>query len=393
MRGVLGYERPEGSPGIRNLVACIHTVECSSFVAQKIASVDSRIHSLGFPGCYANTYATRLMIALATHPNVGAVLLVSLGCEETDAGAMLSEIRRKGRPAEVLRIQQAGGTASSIEQGRQIVRRLLAEIDRTPRVEMAVRDLTIGTECGGSDATSGIAANPAVGYAFDLLNDAGATTIIEETLEMLGCADLIARRAATPEVAAALAATVEKAEKFSLHAGHFSISPGNHFGGLTTIEEKSMGAFVKCGTRPIQGLIKVGARPSGKGLYVLDSVPDPSSFTFGYSNPNDSEGILDLISCGAHLVVFTTGRGSVIGSVISPVLKVCGNPQTCARMAGDIDIDAGKIITGGATVAKVGEEIFEAVAATAAGKETASEQLGHREYCVPYKYQDTCSKS
>lgn len=393
MSGILGYKRPEGPPGIRNLVACIHTVECSSFVAQKIAAINPRVHSLGFPGCYGNAYATRLMIALARHPNVGAVLLVSLGCEETDAGAMVEQIRSQGRPAELLQIQQAGGTEPSIERGRQITQRLLEDLDRTPRVEMAIPDLTVGTECGGSDATSGIAANPAVGNAFDRLNDAGATTIIEETLEMMGCADLVASRAAAPDVAAHLRSAVKKAERFSRQAGHFSISTGNRFGGLTTIEEKSMGAFAKCGARPIRELIKVGERPRGKGLCVLDSVPDPSQFGFGYSNPNDSEGILDLISCGAHIVLFTTGRGSVIGSVISPVLKVCGNPLTCARMAGDIDIDAGRIITGAATVAEVGGEIFDAVLSTAAGEQTKSERLGHREYCIPYKHQDTCLNS
>lgn len=393
MSSILGYQRPEGPPGIRNLIACIHTVECSSFVAEKIASVDPRIHNLGFPGCYANAYASRLMVALATHPNVGAVLLVSLGCEETDASAMMEAIRRTGRPAEVLRIQQAGGTGPSIDRGREIVQRLLAGLDRTPRVEMTVSDLTVGTECGGSDATSGIAANPAVGHAFDMLHDSGATTIIEETLEMLGCSEIVAARAASPEVALQVQAAIEKAEKFSLRAGHFSIAPGNHFGGLTTIEEKSMGAFAKCGNRPIQGMLKVGERPAAKGLYVLDSVPDPSPFAFGYSNPNDSEGILDLIACGAHMVLFTTGRGSVIGSVISPVLKICGNPQTCARMAGDIDVDAGRIITGEVTVSEIGKEIFAAVLETAAGKETKSERLGHREYCIPYKHQDLCVNS
>jgi altronate dehydratase large subunit len=391
MKSILGYRRPEGPPGIRNHVLCIHTVECSSFVSEKIASIDSRVHSLGFPGCYSNTYASRLMAALATHPNVGAVLLVSLGCEGTDAGQMAEVIRNSGKPVEVLRIQEAGGTQPSIQQGRKIVASMLNRLEETPRVEMSVSDLTIGTECGGSDATSGIAANPAVGRAFDLLVDAGATVIIEETLEMLGCADIVAARGETAEVSSQLKEAVEKAEKFSLQIDQFSIAPGNHTGGLTTIEEKSMGAFAKCGTRPVRGVIKVAQRPSRNGLYVLDSVPDPSPFLFGYSNPNDSEGILDLISCGAHIVVFTTGRGSVIGSVISPVLKVCGNPKTYARMSEDMDVNAGRIITGEASVDDVGGEIFELIREVAAGKQTAPESLGHREYHIPYKSQDLCA--
>lgn len=390
MSPILGYQRREGMAGIRNLVACIHTVECSSFVAEKIAELSPRVHTLGFPGCYSSAYASRMMTALACHPNVGAVLLVSLGCEGTDAGSMAEAIRKSGRPVDIVRIQEAGGTERAIRHGRRIVEHMLEVLEETPRVEMSVSDLMIGTECGGSDATSGIAANPAVGHAFDMLVDAGATTIIEETLEMLGCAEIVASRAANTEVAVQLREAVRKAEKFSLQVDQFSIAPGNHHGGLTSIEEKSMGAFAKCGTRPIQGVIKVAQKPPNQGLYVLDSVPDPASFLFGYSNPNDSEGILDLISCGAHMVVFTTGRGSVIGSVISPVLKVCGNPKTYTRMSEDMDVNGGRIMTGEASVADMGEEIFNAVLEVAAGRQTKSEALGHREYCIPYKHQDLC---
>ncbi len=389
MDHILGYARPTGVPGIRNYVICIHTVECSSFVSQRIAEIDPRVQSVGFPGCYKNEYASRLMVALATHANVGAALLVSLGCEGTDASALADAIRATGRPVEVLRIQEAGGTEASIAQGRQIVARMLAEIETTPRVQLRVSDLIVGTECGGSDGTSGIAANPAIGHAFDLLVDAGATAIIEETLEMVGCRDIIARRAANPDVATQLSRAIEKAEHFSQQVGQFSIAPGNESGGLSTIEEKSMGAFMKCGSRDISGVIKVAEKPSGKGLFVLDSVPDPSAFLFGYSNPNDSEGILDLISSGAHLVVFATGRGSVIGSVISPVLKVCGNPKTYARMRGDMDVNAGRIITGEATLAEVGREIYDMILDVAAGKRTAAEILGHQEYCIPYKHQSS----
>ena len=391
MKESLGYHRQSGPPGIRNVVASIHTVECSSFVSQQIAAMDPRIHTLGFPGCYRNEYATRLMTALATHPNVGAVLLVSLGCEGTDAAAMADPIRASGRPVEVLRIQETGGTLPTVERGRAIVARMLEQLDRTPRVAMMAADLVVGTECGGSDATSGIAANPAVGRAFDLLVDAGGTAIIEETLEMVGLADIVARRGANAHVSCQVRAAVDKAERFSLQIDQFSIAPGNHEGGLTTIEEKSMGAFAKCGTRPIQGVIKVAQRPPGKGLYVLDSVPDPYPFLFGYSNPNDSEGILDLISCGAHVVAFTTGRGSVIGSAISPVVKVCGNPKTYARMSGDMDVNAGRIMMGEATLDEVGREIFDCILEVASGKPSKSEALGHREYFVPYKVQDLCA--
>jgi altronate hydrolase len=389
MKKISGYQRRNGI-GIRNYVLSIHTVECSSHVSQQIAAIDPRVQSAGFPGCYSNAYGARLMTALATHPNVGAVLLVSLGCEGTDAGEMASAIRESGRPVEVLRIQDVGGTLPAIAAGRVIVERMLDEIGRVPRVPMRVSDLVVGTECGGSDATSGIAANPAVGAAFDLLVDAGGTAIIEETLELVGCSEIIARRAAGPEAALRIRQAIEKAECFSMQADQFSIAPGNHAGGLTTIEEKSMGAFAKCGSRPVQDVIKVAQTPPGKGLFLLDSVPDPSPFPFGYSNPNDSEGIMALISCGSHMVVFTTGRGSVIGSVISPVLKVCGNPQTYARMSGDMDVNAGRIMTGETSVEEVGRDIFDRILSVAGGAETAAEKLGHREYCIPYKWQDMC---
>jgi len=225
----------------------------------------------------------------------------------------------------------------------------------------------------------------------DLLVDQGATALFEETLEMLGCEEIIAGRAATPQVAAGLQEVIRKAEAFAMQADQFSIAPGNYTGGLTTIEEKSMGAFAKSGTRPIQGIVQVSQRPPGPGLYLLDTVPDPSAFSFGYSNPNDSEGILALISCGAHVVLFTTGRGSVIGSVISPVLKVCGNPVTYARMAGDMDVNAGRIMTGAASVGEIGREIYDQVLHVAAGRQTAAERLGHREYCIPYKFQSGCA--
>ena len=391
MTKILGYRRSSGPPGIRNYLVCLYTVECSSFVSQKLAEMDPRVQSLGFPGCYRSAYASRLMTALATHPNVGGALLVSLGCEGTDASELCEAIRSAGRPVELLRIQDSGGTEGSIARGTEIVSRMLAELEQAPRVELSVADLTVGAECGGSDATSGIAANPAVGHAFDMLVDAGGTAIIEETLEALGCSDIAARRTEDAGVAAQLRQAIQKAERFSRQVDQSSIAPGNLSGGLTTIEEKSMGAFAKSGTRPFSGVLKVTQTPPTKGLFLLDTVPDSSPFLFGYSNMNDSEGILALISCGAHLVLFTTGRGSVIGSVISPVLKVCGNPRTYARMSGDMDVNAGRIIDGESTIAEVGREIYQSVVEVAAGKLTKAEVLGHREYCLPYKYQDLCT--
>ena len=168
----------------------------------------------------------------------------------------------------------------------------------------------------------------------------------------------------------------------------YSVSPGNFAGGLSTIEEKSMGAIAKSGSMPIQGVLKVSQTPPGKGLWLLDSVPDPHWMQFGITNPNDSEGLTDLISCGAQLVFLVTGRGSVVGSAVAPCLKITGNAETFRRMAGDMDFDASPVLTGACSMAELTRALTRLVARTAAGTPTKAEALGHREYCVPYKYQD-----
>jgi len=171
----------------------------------------------------------------------------------------------------------------------------------------------------------------------------------------------------------------------------YSVSPGNFAGGLTTIEEKSMGAFVKGGQRPIQGVIRVAQQPSGPGLWLLDSVPDNHFMQFGYTNPNDTEGIMDLISAGAQIVLFITGRGSVIGSPIAPLIKVTGNLSTFERMKDDMDFNAGRVLTGELSIEEAGLELRDLVVSVAAGAPSRPEALGHREYFIMYKHQDTPS--
>jgi altronate dehydratase large subunit len=171
----------------------------------------------------------------------------------------------------------------------------------------------------------------------------------------------------------------------------YSVSPGNFAGGLTTIEEKSLGAFAKGGTRPIQGVIKVAEPPPAPGLWILDSVPDAHFMQFGYTNPNDTEGIMDLISAGAQIVLFITGRGSVIGSPVAPLVKITGNSSTFRAMAEDMDFDAGRVLGGGLSLAQAGQELLDLVVRTAAGEPSKPESLGHREYFIMYKHQDTPS--
>ena len=384
-----GYLRADGRKGVRNLVLVIYTVQCAEFVAHQIAQGEPDTHVIGFPGCYDNEYAIRLMLALGLHPNVGAVLAVGLGCEYTQPGRIAEVVRTSGRPARSFFIQQQGGTTSSIRHGKELLHELRHEIEAVPRTLITWSDLVIGCECGGSDGTSGLAGNPVVGRFFDGLIDQGGTAVFEEVVEMIGLRSELEARAANEEVRTSLRHTYQKAEQYCRAVRQYSVSPGNFAGGLTTIEEKSLGAFAKSGTRPIQGVIKVAETPSHPGLWLMDSVPDEHFMQFGYTNPNDTEGIVDLISAGAQIVLFVTGRGSVIGSPIAPLVKITGNSKTFRQMNEDIDFNAGEVLDGTLTLEQAATSLATLVRNVASGTLTKPEMLGHREYFIMYKHQNT----
>ncbi len=381
-----GYLRSDGRKGIRNVVAVAYLVECAHHVARLIVtkSDDPEVHLIGFPGCYPNEYALHMMQRLCTHPNVGAVLLVSLGCEGFNRQSLLEAVRSSGRPAELLVIQNEGGTLKTVTAGLQAVKRLSAQIRAVPLVQMSMNELVVGTVCGGSDGTSGLTANPAVGRCFDRLVQENAACIFEETGELIGCERIMADRALTPELGVEIEACVTKAAQYYRIMGYGSFAPGNAEGGLTTQEEKSMGAYSKSGSSKISGLLKPGDVPPGRGLYLLDVVPDGEP-RFGFPNISDNAEIVELIACGSHLILFTTGRGSVVGSAISPVIKICANPETYRRMQDDMDINAGRILEGAADIDDVGDEIFETVLNVARGMPSKSEELGHQEFILTYK--------
>jgi len=381
-----GYPRKDGRKGIRNLVAVVYLVECAHHVAREIATPfrEQGAHLIGFPGCYPNDYADEMMERLCTHPNVGAALLVSLGCESFPGKKLAGQIAASGRPVHLLTIQQDGGTRATIDAGRSWIESTLAELAGASRVDMAPSDLVVGTICGGSDATSGLTANPAMGRAFDLLIAQGAAGIFEESGELIGMEHLMAQRALTPQLGEALKEAVAKAARYYATLGHASFAPGNAEGGLSTIEEKSLGAYAKSGASPIAGLLKPGDIPPGGGLYLLDIIPD-GEVRYGFPNINDNAEIAELIACGSHVVLFSTGRGSVVGSAIAPVIKVCANPETYRRMPDDMDVDAGRIMEGRGDLDSVGGEIRDLVLAVAAGQPTRSEALGHQEFILTYK--------
>ncbi|MEM7392114.1 MAG: UxaA family hydrolase [Verrucomicrobiota bacterium] len=381
-----GYLRADGRKGIRNIVAVAYLVECAHHVARRIVQpyADQGAQLIGFPGCYPNDHAHRIMEQICTHPNVGAVLLVSLGCESFSRQALFETIEASGRPLRTLVIQESGGTLKSIETGRAWVEQAMETIKTVERVPFAPADLIVGSICGGSDATSGIAANPAIGLVSDRLVAEGGTSIFEETGELIGCEQHMAGRAVTPALGRELVASVEKAKRYHEIMQHGSFAPGNAEGELTTQEEKSLGAYCKSGSGPIHGLLKPGDRPPRSGLYLLDVVPD-GEVRFGFPNINDNAEITELIACGAHLILFATGRGSVVGSAISPVIKITGNTETFFRMRDDMDINAGAFILGDASLEAIRDEIFDRMLAVIEGEMTCSEALGHQEFALVYK--------
>jgi altronate dehydratase large subunit len=383
---IQGFLRRDGRKGVRNVVVVAYLVECAHHVAREIQWPyrEQGVHLIGFPGCYPNAYALRMMKRLCTHPNVGAALLVSLGCEGFNRHELYEEIEASGRPLKLVGIQAAGGTRRTIEEGRAWVEAALGHIAEVPRAPMALDELVVGTICGGSDATSGLTANPAMGRAFDFLVEAGAAAIFEETGELIGLDHLMQDRAVSPELGQEILACMEKTARYYATLGHPSFAPGNADGGLTTIEEKSLGAYAKSGQSRISGLLKPGDVPPRGGLYLLDVIPD-GEVRFGFPNINDNAEIAELIACGSHVILFSTGRGSVVGSAISPVIKVCANPQTWRRMSDDMDVDAGRILDGSASLDEVGREIFDLVRRVAAGEPTKSEALGHQEFILTYK--------
>jgi altronate hydrolase len=385
-RKALGFLRSDGRKGIRNHVVVAYLVECAHHVARAIAAPfeAAGVQLIGFPGCYPSEYAQVIMDRLGTHPNVGGVLLVSLGCEEFDRTRLLDTIRASGRPVDVAVIQKLGGTRGTVATGRERIRAMLEEVRAVERVPVTLADLVVGTKCGGSDGTSGLTANPAIGRAADMLVDAGAVVIFEELGELFGCEAHMAARAVTPELGAEIRAVMAKSARYYGTMEHGSFGGGNITGGLSTVEEKSIGAYSKSGTRPIMGLLKPGDLPPKTGLYLMDMVPD-GPVRWGYPNINDTTEVVEMIACGAQVVLFSTGRGSVVGSAIAPVLKICANPETFRRMAEDMDVDAGRILEGRATLDEVAAEIVLRIEALARGEPSASEALGHQEFQLGYK--------
>ncbi len=369
----MGYVRPDGKAGSRNFVAVIPSVTCANDVAQAIChQVQGTITYLHHQGCCQMPpdleRVTDTLISLGHSPNVAAILIVSLGCEGTDHERMVRELRLGGKHVEIIRIQELGGVSKAIARGTDIARKLVVEVSGQQRQMVDLANVVMAIKCGASDSTSGMASNCVIGYVADKLVDLGATVVFGETTEFIGGEHLLARRAVNETVGKKIFQIVEAMENRAKSVGcdmrKGQPTPGNIAGGLSSIEEKSLGAIVKSGTRPIQGVMEYPDRVTDqKGLWIKDT---PG---------REPEILTGMAAAGAQFMLFSTGRGAPQGFPSMPVIKICGNPNTFTHMEDDMDLNAGLIITGEKTIEQVGEETFEKLLRVLNGEMTKNEAI------------------
>ncbi|MGH9067297.1 MAG: UxaA family hydrolase [Acidimicrobiales bacterium] len=382
-----GIVRPDGRVATRNYLAVVTSVNCSAtaarLIARRMAESGVLADHPGVDGVVALTHTSGCGMALdgegmavlrrvlggyARHPNVAGVLLLGLGCEANQVGDLAASWDvPASTPVEVLTIQEEGGTRAVVAEGVQRLTAMLDTVGAVRRQPVPASHLVLGLECGGSDAFSGVTANPALGAAADLLVGHGGTAVLGETPEIYGAEHLLTRRAASPEVAEALMERIRWWEAYTASQGASldnNPSPGNKAGGLTTILEKSLGAVAKGGTTPLTAVHGYAERVAGPGLVFMD--------TPGY----DPVSVTGMVAGGANVVCFTTGRGSAYGCKPVPSLKLATTSDLYRRMADDMDLDCGAVLSGELDVAGMGRRIFEAILATASGRPTASEILG-----------------
>lgn len=380
-----GYLRPDGKVGIRNHIAIIPTSVCSATVAFNIAAqVPGAVALPNQHGCCQigsdHEQTVNTLIGLGRNPNVAAVLVVGLGCEGVPIRQVAENIARAGKRVETVIIQEIGGTIKATAEGIKQASLMAREVSQLEREDFDISELSLAIECGGSDFTSGLASNPAAGAASDLLVKAGGNVMLSETTEFIGAEHVLAKRAKTPEIGEKIIKIVkdceERAKMLNVDIRGGQPTPGNIEGGISSIEEKSLGCIYKAGTAPIQGVLAYGETPPGKGLYIMDT---PGQ---------DIESITGMLAGGAQIVIFTTGRGTPTGSPIAPVIKITANAETYAKMSDNIDINASGIVKGEKTIEEVGKEIFKEIIEVANGKLTKAESLGHREFGI-YKIAPT----
>lgn len=380
----LGYRRENGTVGVRNLIAIIPSVFCAAKVAQRISqNVPGTVHFSHPVGCSQVgddlDVTARTLIGIGRNPNFAGVVVVGLGCERFTPKELFDGIASSGKMLEMVVIQEAGDSIKAIEIGTRMARQMQQKASMERREEIPVSELMIGLNCGGSDTTSGLVANPALGLASDKLVGQGGSSVLSELTELLGTEHILARRAVDEKVAADILRVIgamEERLKRQIQTSHNSrrknlISTGNYDGGLSSVVEKSLGSMKKSGNAKFVEVFAYGDAPTKKGLLLLDGPGHDGEVTTG------------LAAAGAQIVCFPTGRGTPSGFPGVPVIKITGNPRTFERMKENIDINAGTIILGQKTLQEVGEEIYREILAVASGKMSKAEVLGHDEqFCI-----------
>lgn len=378
----LGYKRADGKVGVRNHVLILPACACASetcrIVASQVKGSVNVIINVGCSDVAANTEMTqRILTGFALNANVYGVVIIGLGCETVGHRELKAKLEKlTTKPIVSFGIQEEGGTVVMAEKAVRAAREMVAKASLEKRVPCDASDLFVAIECGGSDATSGIAANPAVGEMSDRIVDMGGTTMMSETVEFIGAEHVLARRGATPEIHDQIIRICEDYEKHLALAGQDcragQPTPGNKAGGLSTIEEKSLGCIKKGGTRPVLEVLAEGARSTKKGALIMD--------TPGY----DISSVTSMVAGGATIVVFTTGRGTPTGHALAPVLKVTGNAVTARRMADNMDVDVSGIVEGTLTIKDAGEKILGEVLEVAGGRVTKAESYGFSDIAVDH---------
>ena len=377
----LGYPRPDGRVGVRNHVLVVPTVICSAVVADRIAAsiapVGASLPHLAGCGQIGPdlTVTHETLTAYCGHPNVGAVIVVALGCEQVIAQQLSEAAHRAGKPSAVVAIQGEGGTLRATARGIEIARQMAEMLAGVDRVWCQASSLILSVKCGGSDYTSGLASNPVVGRVADRLVDMGGAVVLGEIAEIMGAEHLLADRAASHEAATRLLRVVSRVEAEAIALGldirGTQPSPGNMRGGLTTIEEKSLGATHKAGERTrLEDVVAYSAPITSKGLTVMD--------TPGL----DVESVTGMVGGGAQVCVFTTGLGTPTGNPIAPVVKVTGNSRTAQGMADNIDVDVSSVMSETESLDAAADRLLTDVLAVCSGRPTATERLGHREFAI-----------
>lgn len=375
-----GYRRSDGKVGVRNKILILPASICATDTARIVASqVEGAVTFHNQNGCSQVPSDMKLTMdtiaGMAANPNVYGTVVISLGCEGCQMELVVEEIeKRTNKPLEKFVIQENGGTIATVERATRAAKRMAQDASLLQREEFPISELIVGTECGGSDQTSGLASNPLIGEACDRLVDMGATAVLSETTEFIGAEHILARRGRSPEVSRRIYDIVHRFENALKLVGEDvrdgNPSPGNMEGGLTTLEEKSLGCIHKGGHRPVEAVYEYSEIIDKKGLVIMDT---PG---------NDPSSVAAMVAGGAQVVLFSTGRGTPTGNPVAPIIKLTANPQTYAGMSDNIDVDASMLLTEPERMSELADTLVAEVAATASGKLTKSEVLGYTEMAI-----------